>query len=203
MIQKLVKNLVFIVSLFAVSISFAQTGPKETLQNSIDTLLSEFSARRAELENDKAKTYLFAESIIQQSWDFPKMAQLVLGKNWRTIDDQQKEAFISAFKGLLIRTYSSAMFKQTGKESIKLKEPIYKGTKKNRAVISAEGSLGDGSGNVPLSFSMFQNKAAEWKIYNVAIAGVSLVTTYRSSYNQIIAAKGIDYLIASINKKAG
>jgi phospholipid transport system substrate-binding protein len=50
---------------------------------------------------------------------------------------------------------------------------------------------------------MFLDKDGSWRIYNVAAAGISLVTTYRSSYSQIIASKGIDSLIDSLNKKAG
>jgi phospholipid transport system substrate-binding protein len=48
---------------------------------------------------------------------------------------------------------------------------------------------------------MFLDKDGTWRIYNISAAGISLVTTYRSSYGQIIAAKGIDSLIDSINAK--
>ena len=130
------------------------------------------------------------------------MAQLVLGKNWRNISDDQKARFTAAFKNLLIRTYSSTMFKYTGKEAITLEEPIYKGKNNTRAVVNASGDLGDGSEPIPLSFSMFKDKDGTWRIYNVAAEGISLVTTYRSSYNQIIASKGIDSLIESINSKS-
>ena len=65
----------------------------------------------------------------------------------------------------------------------------------------ASGDLGDGSEPIPLSFSMFLDKDGSWRIYNVTAAGISLVTTYRSSYGQIIAAKGIESLIDSINDK--
>ena len=129
------------------------------------------------------------------------MSQLVLGKNWRRISDEQKILFTSAFKGLLVRTYATTMFKYTGKESIELEDPVYKGKNNKRALVNASGSLGDGSEPIPLAFSMFLDTDGHWRIYNVAAAGISLVTTYRSSYGQIIAAKGIDSLIDSINAK--
>ncbi len=202
MTNRLISILLICFSLFASSLSFAQSDPKQALRASIDGLINEFTQNRAELEADKNKQYAFAEKAIDENWDFGKMAQLVLGKNWRSINDDQKARFTAAFKNLLVRTYSSTMFKYTGKEAITLEEPIYKGKNNTRAVVNASGDLGDGSEPIPLSFSMFRDKAGTWRIYNVAAEGISLVTTYRSSYNQIIASKGIDSLIESINNKS-
>lgn len=202
MIKQLIKSITIAVFLFMSSSVLAQTGPKDVLEASIDNLLTEFNAHRSELETDKAKLYAFAERIIDKNWDFDKMSQLVLGKSWRRVDEDQKKRFTAAFRGLLLRTYSSVMFKYTGKESIQFKAPVFKGKSNKRATVAASGNLGDGS-SIPLSFSMFLNGDEQWRIYNVAVSGVSLVTTYRTSYNQIIASKGIDYLINSINAKAG
>jgi len=179
----------------------AQNDPQQTLQASLDELIGEFTANRSEFEADKSKLYAFAERAIDDNWDFAKMAQLVLGKYWRRIDDDQKVRFTDAFKGLLVRTYSTTMFKYTGKEAIELEAPIYKGKSNTRAVVNASGDLGDGSEPIPLAFSMFLDKDGMWRIYNVAAAGISLVTTYRSSYGQEIAVKGIDSLIDSINAR--
>lgn len=201
--RTLLNLLLISVSLFFVtSVSAQETlDPQQTLRVSIDSLVEDFTQHRPEYEADKDKLYAFAEKVIEQTWDFPKMAQLVLGKHWRRITDDQKARFIEAFRGLLIRTYASTMFKYTGKEAIKLKAPVYKDEKKKRAVVNAEGDLGDGTEPVPLSFSMFLDKDGKWRIYNVTAAGISLVTTYRSSYSQIIATKGIESLIDSITEK--
>ena len=198
--KQLMQALVVAVSLLLPLTGLAQTDPRETLQISIESLVEEFSTRRAEFEADRQKLYDFAERAIDDNWDFAKMAQLVLGKNWRHISEDQKTRFTEAFKDLLIRTYSTTMFKYTGKEAITLEEPIYRDEKKKRAVVNAKGDLGDGSEPIPLSFSMFLDTDDTWRIYNVTAAGISLVTTYRSSYGQIIAAKGIESLIDSLNE---
>lgn len=202
MIKRLSTILVLLVSLMLSGTMAAQSDPKETLQHSVDKLITEFTSNRAELQADKQKLYAFAEQSIDEHWDFAKMAQLVLGKNWRKISDDQKVRFTTAFKGLLVRTYSTTMFKYTGKEAISFEDPIYKGKANSRAIVNAKGSLGDGSEPIPLAFSMFLDKDGEWRIYNVAAAGISLVTTYRTSYGQIIAGKGIDHLIELLNAKA-
>lgn len=202
MFKSLFIKIVLATSLLISSVAFAQ-GPKESLQTSIDSLLVKFIENREVLAASPDKLYAFVENVIDENWDFAKMAQLVMGKNWRRINDEQKTAFVKAFKGLLIRTYSTAIFKYSGKESIKLDEPVYKGKNNTRAVINADGSLGDGSDPIPISFSMFQDKVDKsWRIYNVAVAGVSLVTIYRSSYSQIISNQGIDYLIESLESKS-
>ncbi len=200
--KRLMHFVAMLTAMLLSSAVFAQSDPRETLQYSIDTLITEFTTNRAELEADKTKLYAFAERSIDEHWDFAKMSQLVLGKNWRKINDDQKKRFTEAFKGLLVRTYSTTMFKYTGKEAITFAEPIYKGKSNTRAVVNAKGSLGDGSEPIPLAFSMFLDKDGEWRIYNVAAAGISLVTTYRTSYGQIIAGKGIEYLIDLLTSKS-
>ena len=192
----------FMLALTASVAVFSQSDPRQTLQISVDSLIAEFTNNRAELEADRQKLYAFAEGSIEKYWDFSKMAQLVLGKHWRTISDDQKQRFTEAFKGLLVRTYSTTMFKYTGNEAIVFEDPVYKGKTNNRAIVNAKGDLGDGSEPIPLAFSMFLDANGEWMIYNVAAAGISLVTTYRTSFGQIIAGKGIEYLIDSLNAKA-
>ncbi len=189
------------VSLFLSVSSNAEELPEDVLRASIDELIAEFSAKRESLNGDKSALYDLAESVLDENWDFSKMSRLVLGKNWKKATDTQKEDFTTAFKKLLIRTYSSAMFKYTGKENIVFEGTDYKGDKKNRATVSARGDLGDGSEPIPLSFSVYKDKAEMWRIYNIGVAGVSLVTTYRTSYNQIIRSKGLDGLISSIEAK--
>lgn len=198
--KRILQTLLLTASLLLPAMGYAETDPRETLQVSIEGLVEEFSTRRSEFEADRSKLYDFAEQAIDDNWDFGKMAQLVLGKNWRHISDDQKARFTEAFKDLLIRTYSTTMFKYTGKEAITLEEPVYRDEKKNRAVVNAKGDLGDGSEPIPLSFSMFLDDDGKWRIYNVTAAGISLVTTYRSSYGQIIAAKGIESLIESLHE---
>ncbi len=197
----LFRTLVLALCVFISPFALAQSDPQQALQASLDELIMEFTNRRAEFEADKNKLYDFAERAIDDNWDFAKMAQLVLGKNWRRVDDDQKLRFTEAFKRLMVRTYSTTMFKYTGREALELDAPIYKGASNKRAVVNANGNLGDGSEPIPLSFSMFLDHDGAWRIYNISAAGISLVTTYRSSYGQIIAAKGIDSLIDSINAK--
>lgn len=201
MINKQFRIILVVLCLFVSNTVLAQDDPQQALQASLDELVMEFTTHRSEYEADRDKLYAFAERAIDDNWDFAKMAQLVLGKYWRQIDDDQKAQFTEAFRGLMVRTYATTMFKYTGKEAIELEAPIYKGKNNTRAVVNASGDLGDGSEPIPMSFSMFLDKDGAWRIYNVAASGISLVTTYRSSYGQYIAAKGIDSLIASINDK--
>ncbi len=175
--------------------------PKQVLRTSIDQLLQRFTTERAALEADSDKLYALAEELTGSGWSFEKMARLVLGKNWRNITEAQQKAFTAEFKQLLIRTYASAMFKYTGKEAITFGETEYKGEGNTRAKVNANGSLGDGSPTIPLTFSYFKDDQGSWNIYNIAVDGVSLVTVYRVSYNNFIASKGMDALIDSLREK--
>lgn len=180
---------------------YAQNSPEDALRASINSLTTTFSMHREELQADSKKLYAMAQSLVDAHWDFPKMSRLVLGKNWKRASEQQQAAFTKEFKKLLIRTYAVMMFKYTGKEDIVFTNTRYKGKRNNRAIVSAQGDLGDGSAPLNLTFSVYKDRADAWRIYNINVAGVSLVITYRTSYNQIIAAKGLDFLIELLESK--
>jgi phospholipid transport system substrate-binding protein len=127
----------------------------------------------------------------------------VLGRSWRDATPEQRERFVAVFRDLLVRTYSTALLNYKDQEIIYLPVPVQAGS--DEALVKTEVKQGGGQPNIPIHYSFFKNRDGQWKVYDVTIEGVSLVTNYRSVYATKIREKGIDALISEIsdsNKKA-
>ena len=99
----------------------------------------------------------------------------------------------------MIRTYATALFEYTGREKMEIK-PLKMKDGDKRARVETTVIL-PGAPPVPVHYSFILTKSGNWKIYDVKIDGISLVTTYRSSYGQAVQTKGLDVLIDELKKK--
>ena len=192
----------FMLVLGAVSIpqSYAYAPPEEDIGGAVQQLLNEFTARRDELKGDRVALYEMVDRITRPYFDFEKISKLVLAKSWKKATGEQRQAFSEEFRALLIRTYATALFQYTGKEkmaftSSKIKER--KGVKS--AVVKSEVQLSDGPG-IPVNYSLILGEDDKWKIYNMTIAGINLVTNYRKTYGSSIRQQGIDGLIQAMHE---
>jgi phospholipid transport system substrate-binding protein len=119
------------------------------------------------------------------------MSQWVLGKNWRNATAQQREQFVEQFRMLLVRTYGTALLEYADEEIEYL--PFTGQQNADNVTVRTEIDQA-GVGVIPITYSMYQSGAG-WKVYDISISGVSLVTNYRSTYGSIIRKDGIDRLI--------
>jgi len=196
--QKLVLGMFLV---FSVGSAHAQdTTPEKSIEVAVQNLLDEFTNRRSELQSDKTALYTMVDRLARPHFDFERISKLILAKNWKKADAAQRTAFTDEFRTLLIRTYATALFQYTGKEKM-LFEPGQvkerKGVKS--ATVNSEVKLSDGPG-IPVIYSMILSDDQKWKIYNLKIAGVNMVTNYRQTYGASIRSQGIDGLIKSMRE---
>ena len=173
--------------------------PDVVVETTINDLIGQLEARRTELEKDKQKLFQMVEDVVVPHFEVQMIARLVLGKHWRTANEKQREAFAEEFKKLMIRTYATALFEYTGNEKMVVKPLRIKDGDK-RAKVETKITL-PGAPPVPVNYSFILTKSGDWKIYDVKIDGISLVTTYRSSYGQAVQNKGLDILIDELKRK--
>ena len=144
--------------------------------------------------------YELVAEIVLPYFDFRRMSQWVLGRNWRTATAQQRERFVEQFRLLLVRTYGRALSEYADEKVIYL--PFDAGSEADRVTVRTEIEQ-PGGAPIPISYSMYLSDDG-WKVYDVAISGVSLVTNYRSSFGSIIRKDGMDSLIEQLgNRNAG
>lgn len=140
------------------------------------------------------KVYQLVEAKILPNFDFNRMTQLVIGKHWSRATPEQKQALVTEFRNLLVRTYSSSLTAFTN-QTVEFK-PLT--MKPGDTDVSVRSEIQQPGGQpIPIDYRMYQT-AFGWKIYDVTIDGVSLVTNYRSSFSSVIRQNGIDGLIKTL-----
>ena len=146
---------------------------------------------------DQAKIFALAEEKIVPNFNFDHVCKLVLGKNFSKATKDQQEAFEREFRTLLIRTYASALSKYRN-QTIEYK-PLREAIDDKQVVIKTF-ILQPGGQPLGVDYSVEQVGDA-WKVYDITIEGVSLVTNYRGQFGTEIRHGGMDGLIQRIADK--
>lgn len=167
-------------------------------QHTAEKITKKINQNREKYKKNPEDLYDLVNRIVLPHFDFRYMSRIVLGRYWRQASEDQRKNFTKAFKALLVHTYANSLLKYSHHE-IHWK-PVHAKKNAQRVIIRSEVKLAHGS-PVPINYRAVQEKG-EWKVYDVAVDGVSLVTNYRSSFASQVHRGGIDKLIDKIQKKA-
>ena len=147
---------------------------------------------------DKQKTFDLVEKKILPHFDFERMTMLAVGKDWQRATPEQRQSLVNAFRTLLVRTYSGAL--ATYKDhKIDVKPTRADGG--DNVVVRSQVTGPGGAPPVLMDYRMYRTSDG-WKVMDVAVEGVSLVTTYRSTFKSEIDRGGFDGLIKLIARTA-
>ena len=145
-----------------------------------------------------SKVYALVEAKILPNFDFNRMTQLAVGKHWPRATAKQKQALVTEFRNLLVRTYSTSLTAFTN-QTVEFK-PL--ALKPGDTDVTVRSEIRQPGGQpIPIDYSMYKT-AFGWKVYDVAIDGVSLVTNYRASLATTIRQQGIDGLIKAMAEQS-
>jgi len=128
-------------------------------------------------------------------FDFHRMTGIALARNWRLASPEQQEALVTQFTTLLVRSYSGALAGYRGLEF--QYRPLRVAAGEN-AVLVRSFQRRPGTEALTLDYDM-EDGAGGWKVFDIKVAGVSLVMSYRESFAAVIRSRGIDGLIESIS----
>lgn len=202
LIKRSAITLFFIVMATVMSVASAGSSdqpPQEMVKTVTDDVLA---ALRETRDNDADKAKEVSKKVVDlilPHLDFVAMSKLVLAKYWRQASPDQRQAFIEQFRDLLVRTYETSLLKYRD-EQIKYL-PFHKSEEPDKkATVRAEVVRSNGP-SIPINYKLRFKPEDGWKVYDIGIEGVSLVTNYRSSFSREISQYGIDYLIDSLKQK--
>jgi len=197
------KYLQLLLSLFiglSASGSFASNiGPDELIKQTSEKVLSALDLNKEKYESKPEELFKLVNDIILPHLDFKAMSKLALGKNWRKANDDQQLRFTDAFKSMLIRTYSKSLTEYAGQE---IKFLPYHPPAEGKRTTKVKTVIDQGTGpDIPITYSL-RIKDNIWKVYDIKIDGISLVTNYRNSFASDIRKVGIDGLIEKLLAKS-
>ena len=182
-------------ALFVVGLAQAETpAPDKLVKDNIAHIIELVKANRDAYARDNKKLYAMVQEQVLPHFDFRVMSRSVLGRYWREASEEQRNQFVNEFRDLLVRTYATALLKYTNEEVRYL--PFHYNPGDKTAVVKTE-VIQQGGPPIPINYSFYQTESG-WKVYDVAIEGVSLVTNYRSTYATKVKNEGLDALIKSV-----
>lgn len=187
----------FLLAASVFTLAQAQETPDVLIQTVSDEVLDIIRKDKDIQNGNTAKVIELVDKKILPHFNFPHMTALAVGKEWKKATPQQQQQLTTEFKTLLVRTYSNALI---GYRNQKI---VYKPFKMNagdvEALVRTEVQQ-PGSKAIQLDYSL-EKLDAGWKVFDVTVAGISLVTNYRDQFGQEVRNGGIDGLISTIAAK--
>ena len=185
-------------ALLVSSAAFAQVDSPDGLIKKVTEDVLTIVRQDKDIQSGNAKKVIeLVEAKVLPNFNFQHMTALAMGKDWNKASPEQKKRLAEEFKTLLVRTYSNAL---TGYRNQTIR---YKPTKMQPGdddVVVRTEVVQPGSKAIQLDYSM-EKMADGWKVYDVVVAGVSLVTNYRDTFNQEVRANGVDGLLQMLVNK--
>ena len=191
-----------IVTIFALALMAPLAGAQELAPDALvkqvtGDVIAAVRQDKAIQAGDSRKIAALVETKILPHFDTRRATQLAMGANWRRASAEQQEELTREFTTLLVRTYSGALsayrdqaivFRALRAAPADTEVTVYSQVKQ--------------SGAEPIAIEYDLAKTgAQWKVFDIRVSGISLVATYRSSFNEEVRTHGIDGLIQALASK--
>lgn len=148
-----------------------------------------------EMDIEQVKDEL--DDIVLPHLDFVTMTKLAVGHYWRQASDEQKRALVDEFRNLLVRTYTTSLDEYQNHKLEFL--PLRPSPHDDRVTVRSRVQRPDGA-PIGVNYGM-RYKDGEWKVYDIVVENVSLVTTYQSQFGSTVQRDGIAGLIDELERK--
>ncbi|MBX3639725.1 MAG: ABC transporter substrate-binding protein [Nitrosomonas sp.] len=175
-----------------------EMAPDRLVDKTVREVLDIIKQDEALRNGDKEKMLDLIEIKVLPHFNFNRMTRLAMGKHWSDATTAQQQTIVNEFRTLLIRTYSNALTTYRD-ETVKVNPVTNLGDKSDTTVRTIVFQK-QGREPVPIDYSM-EKSPDGWKVYDVTVAGVSLVTNYRGSFSSQIRRGGVDGLIKTLADK--
>ena len=184
-------------ALMATTAVFAQTGPDEVVKSAATSVTTVLKSDPSILGNP-AKLKELIESKLLPNFNFPRMTQLAMGRNWAKASPEQQSALTKEFQTLLVRTYSGAL--SNFKNNTIDYKPLRMAAGESDVTVKTVINQANGQG-IPIDYSLEKGADGSWKAYDIIVAGVSLVTNYRDEFNTVVRDQSVDALVKQLQAK--
>ncbi len=169
----------------------AATGPEALIRQTSDKVLTELNVNADGYNNDVKRVYKLVNEMVLPHFDFIAMTDLALGRYKDEVSIEQRPTIVNEFRQLLVRTYSAALLEYTEQELTYL--PMEGVEADGKVIVKTEIEQAGGF-PIPINYSLRLGDDG-WKVFDISVDDVSLVTNYRSSFARAIKKNGIDGLI--------
>ena len=182
---------------FAGAVGAQDVAPDALIKRITDEVIRIIKQDKDIRAGNRAKINALVEAKVLPHFNFERMTALAMGRNWRKANPAQQKTLVDEFRTLLVHTYSGALaeYKNEAIEVLPLRAAPTDTDVDVRTQVKRPGTQ-------PIGIDYSMEKTADgWKVYDVVIAGVSLVTNYRDTFNAQVRDGGVDGLIKTLAEK--
>jgi phospholipid transport system substrate-binding protein len=173
----------------------AAEDPKQVVKGVIDGVLDILNNPAYKAPAQKSHRRQLIKQAVDRRFDYREMAKRCLGHTWRSLSPAQRDNFVRLFAELLEASYSDKIEKYTGQERIDYTgEIVEEDYAEVRTVVVRRND------RIPLNYRLLRESEG-WRIYDVVIEGVSLVSNYRSQFHRIISESSYTELLRRLKNK--
>ncbi|MGA7799784.1 MAG: ABC transporter substrate-binding protein [Gammaproteobacteria bacterium] len=188
----------FVLALFAGSAGASVVdSPQALVHQTSERMLTALKENHEAIRQDPGKLYGLIKDIVLPHFDFERMSRWALGRAWRQATPDQRQRFVEEFRTLLVRTYGSALQEYRDQKIRYL--PVRMDPGATDVSVRTE-VIQSGGPPIPINYGM-EKTGDGWKVYDIAVDGISLVSNYRSTFSSEVRAHGIDGLIDMLAKR--
>lgn len=182
----------------AVCVSAVETAPDVLVRNTTEEVLNIVRSDKDIRAGNVARIVELIEQKVAPHFDFERMTRLAVGRAWREAQPAQREVLVREFRTLLVRSYSAAFTAYIG-IAVEYR-PYRMNPADTDTTVQTLIKLPGGAPPMGVDYDM-GNTPDGWKVYDVRVAGASLIINYRNLFAQEIQNGGLDGLIKSLAAK--
>jgi len=167
--------------------------PKQVVATTVQSIIDILQQREDKERLTEADRQAI-RGVLATRFDFVAMTRGSIGRPWRKLSKEKRQAFVAIFTQLMEYTYGNRLSSYHG-QLIKYHKAEFK---KKRARVKSE--VIDGDKTTPVEYRLRKRKS-DWKIYDIKIEGVSMIGTFRKDFRSMVDRHGLDGLYDALNKK--
>lgn len=189
-------RLLLLASAFFLSFSLyaASSNPVGMLQSVANNMIAQLKANQATLKTKPQIVYKLAYRYVVPHADIDEMSRRVLPPDvWNSASASQKAEFKKEFTRLLVRTYASAL--TSYKDQVVSFYPIRGGYEGKSTVEVRSQIVGSDASPITVTYRLI-NKGGSWRLYDMSVEGVSMLSSFRSQFSDILANGSMTALLS-------
>ena len=170
-------------------------GATEAMKSTIDEVLKIVQDKELKEPGRADERRKRLEQVVGDRFDYQEMSRRALGAPWNTLSDKDKQEFVGLFQTLLTSFYADKIEAYSGEGVQYLNERTEKDFAEVRTKVLT------GKTEIPLDYRLL-NKGTDWRVYDVVVDGVSLVSNYRGQFSKILRSSTFADLLDQLHKKS-
>ena len=192
------KTVAFIVIVFLMVPLYVYAGPPlEAVKTQVNKVMDVLRDSSLKGEAGKKVKREKIRNISGNMFDYTELSKRTLGQNWSKLNAGQQTEFLGLYKTLLEDAYADKIINYTDEKVVFGKE-----TTLSEKTAEVQTTIITKKADIPINYRVIQ-KGSDWKVYDVVIEGVSLVSNYRNQFKEILLNKTPDALLDTLRKKVG